>query len=73
MENGKRKMWDSRSGPMALIHVALRSTHHISTTHMFSYRNININNRKQSCTRIQEYPCSNNLCNSSSDLCNRNI
>jgi len=35
--------------PVARTHVALSSTHHISTAHMFSNGNTNISNGKQSC------------------------
>jgi len=58
--------------PVALIHVTLSFTHHISTAHMSSNRNINIISRKQSCTWIQEYLYSNNACNINNDSCNRN-
>ena len=65
-------MWDSRGGPVAWIHVALSSTHRISTVHMSNNGNINILvTRNNHLTRIKEYPCNNNSCDINSDPRNR--
>ena len=57
---------------MALVHVALNSTHHISTAHMSSY-SISISvTENNHVIGIHKYTCSNYPCNMNNDPCDRN-
>ena len=68
MKNKKYEILEM--APVAWIHVALSSTYRISTAQISSNRNIKTGNNH--ITRIQEYQCSNNSYNVSSDPCHRN-
>ena len=67
-------MWDSRGGPVAWIHIALSSTHRISTAHMSNNGNINIIVTKNNHVMgIPDHAYNNNPWDMNSDQCNRNI